>query len=137
KLGSTQPFLVLFFVFYLLIPILYARRRPMARRDLIDGCLVFGTPLVAFSLQAALLDGERLPLALCALGLALLYAALAWWLRRRDGLVVLMQSHALLAIGFATLAVPLALSASATACVFALEGAALAWLGLRQNRRLP
>lgn len=137
KLGSTQPFLVLFFIFYLLIPILYARRRPMARRDLIDGCLVFGTPLVAFSLQAALLDGERLPLAFCALGLALLYAALAWWLRRRDGLVVLMQSHALLAIGFATLAVPLALSASATACVFALEGAALAWLGLRQNRRLP
>src|SRR5690606_38502256 len=69
KLGSTQPFLVLFFIFYLLIPILYARRRPMARRDLIDGCLVFGTPLVAFSLQAALLDGERLPLAFCALGL--------------------------------------------------------------------
>src|SRR5690606_28806511 len=47
---STQPFLVLFFAFYLLLPILFARRQPMGRRDLVDGCLVFGTPLVAFSL---------------------------------------------------------------------------------------
>ena len=33
--------------------------------------------------------------------------------------------------------VPLALSARATASVFALEGAALVWLGVRQERRLP
>jgi len=135
--ASTQPFLVLFFVFYLLLPILYARRRPPQRRDMIDGCLLFGTPLVAFSLQAALLDGDRLPLAFCALGLAVVYAALAWALRRREGYAVLAQAHALLAIGFATLSVPLALSARATACVFALEGAALAWLGLKQGRLLP
>src|SRR5690606_19769334 len=38
--------------------------------------------------------------------------------------------------GFATLAVPLALSAGATACVFALEGAALTRLCLRQGRLL-
>lgn len=142
KLSSTQPFLLLFFAFYLLIPILHARRRPPSRRDLVDGCLVFGTPLIAFSLQAGLLQGDafedsRLPLAFCALGLAVLYAALAWWLKRRESFVVLMQSYALLAVGFATLAVPLALSASATACVFALEGAALVWLGLRQRRALP
>src|SRR5690606_2071350 len=36
----------------------------------------------------------------------------------------------------ATLAVPLALSARATASVFALEGAGLVWLGLMQDRRL-
>ncbi|MBP6216005.1 MAG: DUF2339 domain-containing protein [Luteimonas sp.] len=137
KLASTQPFLVLFFAFYLLLPILYARRRPPSRRDLIDGCLLFGTPLIAFSLQAGLLDGQRMPLAFCALGLAAIYAALAWLLRRRDGYDVLAQAHALLAVGFATLSVPLALSARATASVFALEGAALVWLGLRQRRMLP
>jgi len=43
----------------------------------------------------------------------------------------------LLAGAFATLAVPLALSASATAAVFAVEGAGLAWLGLRTGRLLP
>ena len=137
KYASTQPFLALFFAIYLLIPILFARRRPVGRRDLIDGCLVFGMPLVAFSLQAGLMEGRRMALAFCALGLGALYAALSWWLRRRKGFDVLVQSHALLAVGFATLAVPLALSAQATACVFALEGAALCWLGLRQQRLLP
>jgi uncharacterized membrane protein len=137
KYTSTQPFLALFFAMYLLIPILFARRRPAGRRDLIDGCLVFGMPLVAFSLQAGLMEGRRMGLAFCALGLGALYAALSWWLRRRKGYDVLAQSHALLAVGFATLAVPLALSAQATACVFALEGAALCWLGLRQQRLLP
>ncbi|UNK58075.1 DUF2339 domain-containing protein [Pseudoxanthomonas daejeonensis] len=142
KYGTTQPFLVLFFVFYLIVPILFARRQPEGRRDLVDGCLVFGTPLVAFALQAGLMegrfvDGARMPLALCALGLGVLYAGLAWSLLRRAGYAVLGQSYAILAVGFATLAVPLALSARATASVFALEGAGLVWLGLRQQRWLP
>ncbi|MBN6152284.1 DUF2339 domain-containing protein [Xanthomonas sp. AmX2] len=137
KFASTEPFLLLFFAFYLLIPILYARRRPADRRDPIDGSLVFGAPLIAFSLQAGLLHGERMPLALCAVGVAALYAALAAALIRRERFAVLGQAYALLAVGFATLAVPLALSANATASVFALEGAALVWLGLRQQRWLP
>lgn len=134
--ATTEPFLLLFFAFYLLIPILYAWRRPAGKRDLLDGCLVFGTPLVAFALQAGLLEGERRPLALCALGLGAIYSALAWWLQRRPHFAALVAPYAMLAVGFATLAVPLALSAQATASVFALEGAALAWLGLRQHSRL-
>ena len=137
KFASTEPFLLLFFAFYLLIPILYARRQPAEKRDLVDGSLVFGTPLIAFSLQAGMLHDDRLLLALCALGLAALYAGLAWALMRRARYAALGQSHAVLAVGFATLAVPLALSARATASVFALEGAALVWLGLRQQRWLP
>jgi len=142
KFESTQPFLLLFFAFYLLIPILYARRQPASRGDFIDGSLVFGTPLVAFSLQAGLLQEQfaeagSMPLALCALGLAAVYALLAWRFIGRERFAVLGQSYALLAVGFATLAVPLALSARATAAVFALEGAALVWLGLRQQRWLP
>jgi uncharacterized membrane protein len=137
KFASTEPFLLLFFAFYLLIPIMYARKRPASQSDRIDGCLVFGTPLIAFSLQAGLLEGARMPLALCAVAVAALYALLAWLLIRRERYAVLGQSYALLAVGFATLAIPLALSAQATACAFALEGAALVWLGLRQQRRLP
>ena len=88
--SSTQPFLLLFFLFYLVVPILFARRQPEGRRGLIDGCLLFGLPLVAFSLQAGLLAGllpgaSRMPLALCALGLGALYAGLAWALRQRPG----------------------------------------------------
>ena len=139
--ATTEPFLLLFFAFYLLIPILYAWRSAAGKRDLLDGCLVFGTPLVVFALQAALLQGEplegaRRPLALCALGLGMIYAVLAWWLQRREHFAALVAPYAMLAVGFATLAVPLALSAQATASVFALEGAALVWLGLRQRSRL-
>lgn len=137
QFSSTQPFLLLFFAFYLLIPILYARRQAAERRDLVDGSLVFGTPLIAFSLQAGLLQGERMPLALCAVALGLLYALLARLLIRRPQYAALGQCHAVLAFGFATLAVPLALSARATASVFALEGAALVWLAMRQQRLLP
>lgn len=135
--ASAQAFLALFFAIYLAVPLLHARRRPMGRRDLIDGCLVFGTPLIAFSLQSGLMRDDTTVLALCALGLAAVYAGLSWWLRRGGRFEVLQQAYALLAAGFATLAVPLALSAQATASVFALEGAALVWLGLRQQRRLP
>jgi uncharacterized membrane protein len=135
--ASTEPFLIAFFAIYLAIPILYAQRRGTDRRDAVDGTLVFGNPLIAFGLQAALLNGERMPLAYSALALAVVYAALSWPLIRRTNLRILGESLAVLAVGFATLAVPLALSARATSCTFALEGAALIWLGFRQQRALP
>ena len=136
KFASTEPFLLLFFAFYLLLPLLYARKAATPGGARIDGCLLFGTPLVAFSLQAGLLHDERMTLALCALGVALLYALLAKVLIGRERVHTLAHGYAILAVGFATLAVPLALSAKATAAVFALEGAGLVWLGLSQQRRL-
>ena len=134
-LANTEPFLILYFAIYLAIPILYARRRQPVQREVVDGTLVFGNPLIAFALQAALLDGARMPLAYSALALAAIYVLLAWRLIPRSR--VLGESFAVLGVGFATLAVPLALSARVTACTFALEGAALVWLGMRQQRVLP
>ncbi len=42
----VQPFLVLFFGFYVTIAILYARRGPIAAKDPVDALLVFGVPIV-------------------------------------------------------------------------------------------
>lgn len=145
KFASTEPFLILFFVLYLLIPVLYANRRSTADGNAyraVDGTLVIGTPLVVFALQAGLLHGApfgdgRMPLALSALAMAATYALLAAGLRSRPRFATLIETWAVIAVGFATLAVPLALSARATASVFAIEGAILVWLGLRQDRRLP
>ena len=137
QFASTEPFLLLFFAIYVAVPVLYARRAGLSPTAVIDGSLVFGTPLVAFALQAALLPDDTLRLALCALAVATLYALLAAWLVRDERTRLLGSAHAVLAVGFATLAVPLALSARATASVFALEGAGLLWLGLRQGRALP
>jgi uncharacterized membrane protein len=135
--ASTEPFLLIYFAIYLAIPILYARKREPTRRDVVDGTLVFGNPLIAFALHAALLEGARMPLAYSALALAAIYAAFASLLLPRERMRVLGEAFAVLGVGFATLAVPLALSARSTACTFALEGAALVWLGLRQQRLLP
>jgi uncharacterized membrane protein len=135
--ATVEPFLILYFLFFTAIPVLYALRQPPERRGLVDGTLVFGTPLLAFPMQAAMLPGEPMALAYSALAVALLYALLAAWLIRSRGIMLLGQSFAVLAVGFATLAVPLALSARWTSATWALEGAALVWLGLRQQRRLP
>jgi uncharacterized membrane protein len=133
---STEPFLVLNFLFYLAIPLLYLRRAAPDQRKLIDGCLLFGNPLISLLLQAALLHWRAQPLAFSALAAAVIYVAVAWSIRGRDNLGILRDGWAVLAIAFATLAVPLALSASLTGSIFALEGAGLIWLGLRQQRRL-
>ncbi len=135
--ATVEPFLVLFFAFYLAIPVLYARREQEGGRGFVDGTLVFGMPLLAFPLQAALLEGDRMGLAYSALVVAAVYGLLTWWLIRRPATKLLGQSFAMLALGFATLAVPLALSARWTATTWAIEGVALVWLGLRQSRLLP
>ncbi|MEO7067660.1 MAG: DUF2339 domain-containing protein [Rhodanobacter sp.] len=134
--ASTEPFLILNFLFYLAIPLLYLRRAEPGQRTVMDGCLVFGVPLVSLLLQGALLQWQGQPLAFSALAAAAIYVAVAWRLRGYDQLGILRDAWAALAIALATVAVPLALSASLTGSIFALEGAGLIWLGLRQQRWL-
>lgn len=135
--STVEPFLVLFFLFYIVIGLLYVTKQTEHRRPWVDGTLVFGTPLVAFPLQAGMLKDDRFALAFSAIGVAAIYAGLVWWLRQRKGERLLSEAYAALALGFATLAVPLAFSAGTTASVWALEGAGVAWIGLRQNRLFP
>ena len=49
---------------------------------------------------------------------------------------LLMQSFVALSAAFGTLAIPLAVDGSWTSAAWALEGAAVVWIGARQNRRL-
>lgn len=135
--STVEPFLILFFLFYLAIGLLYVIRQTEYRRPWVDGTLVFGTPLLAFPLQAGLLKDDRPMLALSSLLVAVIYAGLVFFLHRRRNERLLAEAYGALALGFATLAVPLAFSAGTTASVWALEGAGVAWLGIRQNRKLP
>ena len=137
--ATTEPFLVLFFLFYVAIAVLYAARRSVAVRDYVDGTIVFGTPLVAGALQHALVRDTEFAMAASAIAASALYIGLARWLhaRRRDDLRLLVESFVALGVVFATLAVPFALDARWTSGTWALEGAAIAWIGARQRRRLP
>jgi uncharacterized membrane protein len=137
--ASTEPFLVIFFLLYVAIAVLYSTRQAPALHDYIDGTIIFGTPIAAFGLQATMLDDQRLSMAYSALAVSALYLALAWLLFRRRGVQhrLLVEAFMALGIAFLTLAVPLALNGRWSAASWALEGAALIWVGCRQNRRLP
>ncbi|HEU0199356.1 MAG TPA: DUF2339 domain-containing protein [Burkholderiaceae bacterium] len=137
--ASTQPFLVVYFVLYVAIAVLFALRRAPRLNDYVDGTLVFGTPLVGFGLQAGLVHEFEYGLAWSALALAAFYLVLAGMLMRRhlQTLNMLVESFLALGVIFASLAVPLALDARWTAAAWALEGAALLWVGVRQGRAVP
>jgi uncharacterized membrane protein len=137
--ATTEPFLILFFLLYLGISILFTLRQPTKSIGYIDGTLIFGTPIVVFSLQAAMLHDRLMPLAYSAIILSALYLTIAYILKRRhsDSHKLLFESFMALSVAFLTLAVPLALDARWNAATWALEGAALIWVGCRQNRFLP
>lgn len=138
---STQPFLVAFFAIYLLASLFYALRHGHGARKAVDATLVFGTPIVAFGLQAGLVRDIPYAAAFSSLALGGVYVVLGWWTLRRsrgDAQVNrwLSECFAALALGFLTLAVPLALDGRWTSAVWAVEGAGVYWMGRRQGRWL-
>jgi uncharacterized membrane protein len=134
--ASTEPFLILFFLFYVGIALLYALRQQVALKSYVDGTLIFGTPLAAFGLQAALVQGIEFALAGSAVVLSAFYLGIAQFLRtkKRDELRLLFEALLALGVLFATLAIPLAFDARTTAASWAVEAAAIIWVSLRQQR---
>jgi uncharacterized membrane protein len=137
--ASIEPFLALFLIFYLAIAILFSIRQPPNLRGYVDGTLVFGTPMAAFGYQAGMLREQPYALALSAAAFGSIYFMLAWLLyrRQRSSQRLLVEAFTALGVVFFTVATPLALNGTATGVTWALEGAALAWIGARQNRLLP
>ena len=160
--ATVEPFLLLFFAFYVTIAILYAKRGPLQASPTtgppesgapsggsaqrfggvlkapVDALLVFGVPLVGFALQANLVYDTRYGVALSALGAAAVYGVLAAALFRRPepGLSLLARAFFALAIIFATIAIPFAVDPRWTTAWWALEGAAVYWIGCRQRQGL-
>ena len=135
---STQLFLILFFVFYVAIALVWARRQALQLKAYVDATLVFGTPLAAFGLQVALMRNVEFGNAFSALGFGLFYTALALalWRQRSSKLKLLIESFLALGVVFGTLAIPFALDGRWTSAAWALEGAGVVWVALRQRQRL-
>jgi uncharacterized membrane protein len=89
-------------------------------------------------LQYGLVKDFELGAALSAVALGLFYgltAAILWrW--RRGNLRLLVESFFALAVVFGTLAIPLAFDGRWTSAAWALEGAGIVWIGLRQRQPL-
>lgn len=138
QFATTEPFLILFFLMYAAISILFAHRQPLNLRGYIDGPLVFGLPIVAGGLQACLVRDYRYGLALSALALGFFYIGLArlLWQRLNQEMQLLVEAFLALGVVFASLAIPFGLDPEWTSAAWALEGAAMIWVGIRQQRRL-
>jgi uncharacterized membrane protein len=137
--ATTEPFLILFFLLYVAIAVLFATRQTGSKLErYVDGTIVFGVPLVAFGLQSRLVRDIEFGAAYSAAALSLVYLGLArlLWLRHRDALRMLVESFLPLGVVFATVAIPLALDGRWTAAIWALEGAGIVWVGVRQKRLL-
>jgi len=135
---TTEPFLIFFFFLYVAIPILYAFRQPINLKGWVDGSLVFGVPFIAFGLQSRLVGQFEYGMAFSALFTGLFYAILAstLWKSQKESYRLLVEVFLSLSVAFGTLAIPFAVDGSWTGTAWALEGAALVWVGVRQRHSI-
>ncbi len=137
--ATTEPFLLVFFLLYVAIAAVAALRQSKGRNGIVDGTLVFGVPLVTAVLQNALVSDFEYGMAFSALAFGAFYVALALVLLRYRPEAARDLGESFLGTGivFATLAVPFAFDNLVTSAFWALEGAAMVWIGARQRRLLP
>ncbi len=134
----SETFLILFFLLYSATPVLFNLFKAPGRLSWGDGMLLYGTPLAAAALQNHLLPGQDMTLAwnACAAGT---YYLLLWWAiyrRPNEETVWLEKSLLGVAVGFFTLAIPLAFDAQLTSAFWTLEGYGVLYLGVKQDRLL-
>jgi uncharacterized membrane protein len=135
----TQLFLLMFLVAYSAMPVLTALFRAPGLNGWRDGMLIFGTPVVGSFLQARLMEGVPYGNAWSAL-IAAVWYALLWFALYRENEPeneTVERSHLGLAIAFFTLSIPLAFGAQVTSALWAAEGCAVLWYGVRTRRLLP
>jgi len=134
--NSVEPFLILFFILYVAVPILFASRLPLNLKGYVDSPIVFGMPIIAFGLQYGLVRGFEYGLAISALALGLFYMLIAMflWRRREEGMRMLTEIFLSFGVIFGSLAIPLALDGRWTTAAWAMEGAGLVWIGVKQQR---
>ncbi|MET3443639.1 putative membrane protein [Variovorax paradoxus] len=152
--GIVQPFLIVFFLLFVAIGLLFARRtlfdapvqpaQPLAARALdtlrragrVDSSLVFGAPMVAFGMQVLLMRPWEYGAAFSAMALAAFYLVLGRlvFATQPKGLALLAEAYAIVGVIFGTLAIPLGLEGRWTGAAWAVEAAGMYWLGARQGR---
>ena len=150
---STEPFLLLLFVIYVLITVLFARRTLADAEDsgdwsfgehvrnastelkYVDGTLAFGVPFSAFWVQHLLVEPYAYGTAISAMGFSAFYFLLAFLLVKGVGRRYLLLGETLIALGavFGTLSIPL-LETPWTAAAWAVEAAGVYWIGIRQRQ---
>ncbi len=136
--ASTQPFLILFFLIYVAIPLLFAKNKEPELKGYVDGTIVFGNSIITIFLQLQLVHDIEYAGAYSALALAAFYIFLSRYLIKHKNSNYKMLAEAFISIGtiFTTIAIPLAFDGIKTSAIWALEAAGIYWISLSQNRQL-
>lgn len=137
--ASVEPFLIAHFLLYVAVAVLFAFKQPPKLKGINDGTIIFGTPIVVFSLQAALVKDMEYGLAYSALAMGVFYVALAYLVKllHRPFFKDLIESFIALGVGFGTLAIPLGFDGRVTSAMWVAEASAMVWVGIKQSRLLP
>ena len=135
--ASTEPFLILFFLFYVAIAVLFALRQDASDQE--PSGRHSGFRHAADRLRSANRFGARISntarrLALLALSGFYLLLAKCLLPGRATTFGCFVEAFIALGVVFGTLAIPLALDGRWTAAAWALEGAAIVWVGVRQRK---
>ena len=134
--STTEPFLILFFLIYVVIAVLFAIRTPVNFKDKVDSTLVFGVPVIGFAMQVALVQDFEYGVAISALVLGVFYLLLSRGLWKRYGKPQQLLAETFLSLGviFATLSVPFAVDGALTSATWAIEGVGILWVSIRQQQ---
>jgi uncharacterized membrane protein len=133
---SSELFLLLFYFFYLAVSVLFTHKQEFSFRAPIDTTLVFGLPIVAFGIQVSLVAHIQYALAGSAFVLGSLYLGLYFLLRSKEKMKLLSLSFLGLSIIFYTITLPYLFDDRLTATLWALEGAGVVFVSLRQNQTI-
>ena len=131
----VQPFLALFFVFYVGIAILNVRRAPPTTRDPVDGLLVSAFRWPASRCKQRSCTNTTMA-SRGARSRSRRSMPFSSWRRastRSRDIRCSPARCAALAVIFATVAIPFAFDDRYTAAIWAVEAAGVYWIGVRQN----
>lgn len=134
--NTTEPFLILFILFYIAVVMMFALRKQWQHSPVLDGPLVFGTPVIGFVLQSQLVQNFDRGMAWSALLFGLCYLAIVYHWRKALTAHSPLLKESFLAIGvvLVSLAIPYAFDFDVTALLWTLEGVGGLWLAVRQRR---
>lgn len=131
----AQTALIVYFIQYIIINILTTAKLPPSANKAIDNTLTFGPPIIGFAIQMYLVQRIPYAAAISSAAVSIFYLALAWVLTLHDKRIFHQLIRASIALGtlFFTLYFPLMLAVKWVYPAWALEGAVILWMGMRQH----